>query len=236
MSLFDKVSAWIAPKSPASEGEEKLRQLLDAATKIVSAYGATLESCIESNKGSMITKYSETDLPYTKQIIRKSIGILQQALRDPTQRTILIQIMSPIEAQQVLSPQFEASIGAGLIFLDSFVSTAEVEAERKELDKVYKTIEQVDPTWRERKERDLQRARTPEGRTAMKQEPEMQRLNKAIEQLTQKLTPEDRLLLNNYDLNDPKTIALKERMEKEIGQMFKSGEMDRILSGKSEHH
>ena len=127
MSFADTVRTWLSPKPSASDAaEQKLRLLLRASLEIVCAYAAVLES------GPPTIKQPESDLPFSKQQIMQAAATVQLALGHPRLRAILIQVLSPMEAQQVLSSEFAGSLEAGLVLLDDFVSTAEVEAERKE--------------------------------------------------------------------------------------------------------
>ncbi len=148
MSIFDTVRAWLSPKPQATDADQKLRLLLRASLEIVSVYGAVLER--GSSRRPPTIKQSDADLPFSKQQITQAIAILQQALGSPRLRAILIQLLSPMEAQQVLSSQFERSLGSGLVLLDTFVPTAEVEAERKQWDEALKLVEQIDPAARAR--------------------------------------------------------------------------------------
>ena len=148
MSFFDTIRAWLSPRPPATEADQKLRLLLRASLEIVSAYGAALEP--PSSHKIPTIKLSDADLPFTKGQITGAIAILQQALKNPRLRAILIEVTSPIEAQQVLSAEFERSLEAGLALLDTFVPTAEVEAERKQWDEILKLVEKIDPAARAR--------------------------------------------------------------------------------------
>lgn len=149
-------------ESAPTDTDQKLRLLLRASIEIVSAYGAALEQ----GTGSKIPtiKQPETDLPFSKQQISQAIAVLQQALGHPRLRAILIELLSPMEAQQILSSQFEGSLESGLVLLDTFVPAEEAEAERKQWDETLKLMEQIDPTIRERIEASLAAARrTDEG-------------------------------------------------------------------------
>ena len=157
MSIFNTVRAWLSPRPSATDPDQKLRLLLRASIEIVSAYGAVLERDTSSKIPTI--KQSETDLPFSKQQISQAIAILQQALGHPRLRAILIELLSPMEAQQILSPQFEISLESGLVLLDTFVPVAEVEAEHKQWSETLKLIEQIDPSMRERIEGTLAAAR-----------------------------------------------------------------------------
>ena len=157
MSLFDTVRAWLSPKPSATDADQKLRLLLRASIEIVSAYGAILEG--DSSSKMPTIKQSEVDLPFSKQQISQAIAILQQALVHPRLRAILIELLSPMEAQQILSSQFERSLESGLVLLDTFVPAAEVEAEHKQWDEALKLMEQIDPAMRARIEGTLAAAR-----------------------------------------------------------------------------
>lgn len=146
MSFFDTIRACLSQGPPATEADQKLRLLLHASLEIVSVYGAVLERA-SSHKTPTI-KLSDADLPFNKEQIIQAIAILQQALRHPRLRAILIKLLSPIEAQQVLSSQFERSLESGLVLLDTFVPAAEVDAERKQWDETLKLVEQIDPAAR----------------------------------------------------------------------------------------
>lgn len=153
MGLFDTVRVWLSPKPSASDVDQKLQRVLRASMEIVSAYGAILER--GSSSSAPTIKQSEADLPYSKQQITQAIAILQQALSHPHLRAILVQLLSPAEAQHVLSSQFERSLETGLVLLDTFVPVAEVEAERKQWEDTLKLVEQIDPAARARIENTL---------------------------------------------------------------------------------
>ena len=142
MSFADTVRAWLSPKPTASDAaEQKLRVLFRASLEMMSTYAAVLES----KPPTMGLKQSETDLPFSKQQIMKAAGIVQMALGQPRLRAIVIQGLSPMEAQQVLSSEFAENLEPCIALLDDFVPIAEVEAERKQWDEVYKLLGKVDP-------------------------------------------------------------------------------------------
>ena len=146
-----------------TDADQKLRLLLRASIEIVSVFGAVLEQ--GSNSKIPTIKQSEADLPFSKQQISQAIAVLQQALGHPRLRAILIELLSPMEAQQILSSQFERSLESGLVLLDTFVPAEEVEAERKQWNETLKVMDQIDPTIRERIESTLATARrTDEGK------------------------------------------------------------------------
>lgn len=157
MSLFEKVRAWLFPAPPAAIADQKLRPLIRASLEIVNAYGAVLE--LGSSSKTPTIKQSEVDLPFSKQHITQAIAVLQQALEHPRSRAILIELLAPIAAQQVLSSQFAKSLESGLLLLDTVVPAAEVEAERKQWDEAQKLAEQIDPAARPRIENTLAAAR-----------------------------------------------------------------------------
>lgn len=162
MSLFDTVRAWLSSKPPATEPDQKLRLLLRTSLEIVSAYGAVLERGT-SHKIPTI-RLSDAELPFNKEQITQAIAILQQTLRHPQLRAMLIRLLSPIEAQQVLSSQFERSLESGLVLLDTFVPAAEVDAERKQWDETLKLVEQIDPAARARIEHTIAAAHRSDAR------------------------------------------------------------------------
>jgi hypothetical protein len=148
MNIFDTVRAWLSPKPSASDADQKLRLVLRTSIEIVSAYGAVLEQGTGSNIPTI--KRSEIDLPCSKQQIVQAIVILQQALGNARLRAMLIELFSPTEVQQLLSPQFEESLGSGLVLLDTFVPSAEAEAERKEWNEMLEGLDKIDPSIRKR--------------------------------------------------------------------------------------
>ena len=66
---------------------------------------------------------------------------------------MLVQMLSPIEAQQVLSPQFEKSLESGLTLLDTFVPISQVETERKQWEEALNAMDKIDPEVRSRIEK-----------------------------------------------------------------------------------
>ena len=148
MSLLDTVRTWFSSKPSVSDEEQKVRLLLRASIEVVSAYGSVLEN----GGGNTIPtiKQSEAILPFNKQQILKSITILQQALQQPRLRAILIELLSPFEAQQILSKQFEESLASGLVLLDTFVPTSEAEAEKRQWEETLELMEKIDPEAKKR--------------------------------------------------------------------------------------
>jgi hypothetical protein len=143
MSILDSVRAWLTPKQSVSDADQKLQCVLRASMEIVSAFGAVLEQGT-GNKLPTI-KRSEQDLPYSKQRIAQAIGILQQAIKQPHLRALMVKSLSPEEAQHVLSSQFERGLENGLVFLGTFVPAAEAEAEYKQWEDVMKIADKIDP-------------------------------------------------------------------------------------------
>jgi hypothetical protein len=162
MSLFDTVRAWLSSKPPAAEPDRKLCLLLRSSVEIVSAYGAVLERGTGHNTPTV--RLSDAELPFNKAQITQAIAILQQASRHPQLRAMLIKLLSPMEAQQVLSSQFERSLESGLVLLDNFVPAAEVDAERKQWDEILKIVEQIDPAARARIEHTIAAAHHSDAR------------------------------------------------------------------------
>lgn len=153
MGLFDTVRAWLSPGLPAADSELQLRHLLRASLEIVSAYGAILER--PSNYGAPIVNQSVTQLPCSKEQITQAIAVMQQAIKHPRLRALLVQMLSPMEAQQVLSPQFERSLESGLVLLETFVPASQVEAEQKQWADALKVLDKIDPEARARFEKML---------------------------------------------------------------------------------
>ena len=151
MGLFETVRKWLSPKPPATDAEQKLRLLLRTSLEIVSSYGATIERPI--NYGVPIIDQPDTQLPCSKQQIAQAIAVLQQALKRPDLRAMLVQMLSPIEAQKVLSPQFEKSLESGLALLDTFVPISQVETERKQWEEALNAMDKIDPEVRSRIEK-----------------------------------------------------------------------------------
>jgi len=156
MGLFDTVRAWLSPDPPTSDSDQQLRLLLRASLEIVSAYGAVLER--PSSHGTPIVNEPDTRLPFSKQKISQAIALMQQAIKHPRLRALLVQMLSPMEAQQVLSPQFEKSLESGLVLLETFVPASQVEAERKQWDDALKVLNRIDPAARTRFEKLLSEA------------------------------------------------------------------------------
>ena len=152
MTFFNTVRTWLSP----SKGEQELRALLRASLEIVSTYGAVLER--GSSLNSPTIRLSAADLPFNKEQIVTAISILKQALDHPRLRAILIETLSPMEAQQLLSSEFKKSLEAGLVLLDRFGPAAEVDAERKQWDEALKLVEQFDPAARARIEQTMEEA------------------------------------------------------------------------------
>lgn len=156
MGLFDTVREWLSPEPPATDSEQQLRRLLRASLQIVSAYGAILER--PSSHGAPIVNESDTGLPFSKQQILQAIGVMQQAVKHPQLRALLVQMLSPMEAQQVLSPQFERSLESGLVLLETFVPASQLEAERRQWDDALKVLDKIDPAARARFEKLMSQA------------------------------------------------------------------------------
>jgi hypothetical protein len=156
MSILDSVRAWLSPKQSVSLTDQKLERALRASMEIVSAYGAILEQGT-GNKLPTI-KRTENDLPYSKQSIAQAIGILQQAIKQPRLRALIVKSLSPEEAQHVLSSQFERGLESGLVFLDTFVPAAEATADQRQWEDVLKLADKIDAGMRSRIENTSARA------------------------------------------------------------------------------
>lgn len=149
MSLINKFRSWLSlEKSSATDDEHRLRKLLRASLEIVSAYGAVLEA--GTNRRTLTGKQPESNLPFSKQQILQAITLLQQAVKHPKLRASLIESLTPEQAQQVLSSDFERGLESGLVFLDTFVPAAEAEVDRKQWNDMLKLMDQIDPELRER--------------------------------------------------------------------------------------
>lgn len=148
MSILDNVRAWLSPKQSASDSDQKLQRVLRASMEIVSAFGSVLEQ--RTGNELSIIKRSEQDLPYSKQSIAQAIGILQQAIKQPHMRALMVKSLSPDEAQHVLSSQFERGLESGLVFLDTFVPAAEATAEQRQWEDVLQLADKIDPEMRSR--------------------------------------------------------------------------------------
>lgn len=148
MSILDKVRAWLSPKKSVPDTDQELQYALRASLEIVSAFGAVLE---QSTRNKLPTiKQSEQDLPCSKQSIAQAIGILQQAIKQPHMRGLIVKSLSPEEVQHVLSSQFERGLESGLVFLDTFVPAAEAAAEQRQWEDVLKLADKIDPEMRSR--------------------------------------------------------------------------------------
>ncbi len=134
-----------SPKLPAADAEQEVGAHLLGALKVVSAYADVLEHGKPIYALSM--KFSEADLPFSKEKIKQSIGLLQVALRITASRTILVKLLSPERAQRVLSSQFEQSLGNGLFLLDDFVPfapDAKTKASIQEWNEIFKRADAYD--------------------------------------------------------------------------------------------
>lgn len=120
--------------------DQQLRTLLRACVDVLSAFGACVDRESSSPRPLGSIKSSDAELPFPKETIKRSIAILQQAIRSPRTRTILAEEVAPEQAQHVLSPQFAQLLEAGLVFLEDFVSDAEAKADFRKCDDLQRWV------------------------------------------------------------------------------------------------
>ena len=90
-------------------------------------------------------KYSEKLLPYDKETVRNAISVLELGLENESARALLIEVLTPIQAQNALSPKFKEAIATGLVLLESFVPEEEAERARSEINELFELLEKRDP-------------------------------------------------------------------------------------------
>ena len=151
MKFFDRVCAWLFPKPLTSVADQKIQEMhrsLRKSLEIVDAYGGVLTRGVSYT--TLTINRSERDLPYSKQEIAQAIAIVQGALKEPSLRTILIQVLSPEEVVGVLSPEYENALGCSLVSLERFVPHAEFEVECNRWEETMSSLEKVGPSIRAR--------------------------------------------------------------------------------------
>ena len=119
MRLIEGFRRWISDRLTLKKNERLLRTLLRQSVVVVSAFGEIVER-LNTSPNAFIT-YSEKVLPYSKEAIRQAISVLQRGLENEASRALLIEVLTPIQAQHVLSPKFKEVLVAGLVILESFV-------------------------------------------------------------------------------------------------------------------
>ena len=150
MGLLDSLRAFFSPDESKSNLHKELRDLLVASMEIVGAYAATVEKHFGSITPSL--KLSETLLPYSKQAIAQAIANVQNAINDPSLRTIIEQVMEPDAAKRVLAPEFSKFLSEGIALLDLFVTPSEAESARKKWEELLPVLDKLGPEARARYE------------------------------------------------------------------------------------
>lgn len=128
------------------KSDQQLHILLSGCVEVLSAFGACLERESNSPRPLGSIKSSEAELPFPKKTIKGAIAILEQAKRSPRLRTVLDEVLSPTQAQQVLSPQFAQLLEAGLVFLEDFVPDAEANTDFRKWDELQRWVNEFKKT------------------------------------------------------------------------------------------
>jgi hypothetical protein len=142
-------------QSSTMDADRELKRILRAALHI-SEYGAALEK--PPGHSAPTANQPDTRLPFSKQQITQAVHVMQQAIEHPRLRALLIQVLSPMEAQQVLSPQFKASLETGLVLLETFVPASQVAVEQQEWQETLELLDKIDPEMRAQFEQSLSEA------------------------------------------------------------------------------
>ena len=103
MKFIEEIRRWISDRLTLKKNERLLRALLRRSVVVASEFGEIVERLDTSPNASL--KYSEKVLPYSKEAIRQAIVVLQQGLENEASRASLIEALTPIQAQRVLSPE-----------------------------------------------------------------------------------------------------------------------------------
>ena len=151
MRLTQEFRRWISDRLTLKKNERLLRTLLRQSVVVVSEFGEIVER-LDTSPNAFIT-YSEKVLPYSKVVIRQAISVLQRGLENDASRALLVEVLTPIQAQYVLSPKFKEVLAAGLVILESFVPDEDAQRALHEWNKALELVGKLDPAALERMER-----------------------------------------------------------------------------------
>jgi len=143
MKLIQELRRWVSDRLTLNKNERLLRTMLRQSVSVVSEFWEIVE-CLDTSPNAFIT-YSEKVLPYSKEAIRQSITVLQRSLENEATRTLLIEVLSPIQAQHVLSPKYKEGLDAGLVILESFVPEEDAQRALHEWNKALDLAGKLDP-------------------------------------------------------------------------------------------
>lgn len=148
MRLIQEFLRWISDRRTLKKNERLLRELLRQSVVVVSEFGDIVER-LDTSPNAFIT-YSEKVLPYSKEAIRQAISVLQRGLENDASRALLVEVLTPIQAQHVLSPKFKEVLVAGLAILESFVPEEDAQRALHEWNKTLEFVGKLDPAALER--------------------------------------------------------------------------------------
>ena len=148
MRLIQEFLRWISDRRTIEKNEQLLRTLLRQSVVVVSEFGEIAER-LDTSQNAFIT-YSEKVLPYSKEAIRQAISVLQRGLENDASRALLVEVLTPTQAQHVLSPKFKEVLAAGLAILESFVPEEDAQRAFHEWNKPLEFVGKLDPAALER--------------------------------------------------------------------------------------
>ena len=125
---------------------------------VVSEFGEIVER-LDTSPNAFIT-HSEKVLPYSKDAIRQAISVLQRGLENDASRALLIEVLTPIQAQHVLSPKFKEVLAAGSAILESFVPEEDAQRTLNEWNMTLEFVGKLDPAALDRIKRRMRGEKT----------------------------------------------------------------------------
>lgn len=158
MRLIQEFRHWISDRFTLKKNERLLRTKLRQSVSVVSEFWQIVER-LDTSPNAFIT-YSEKVLPYSKEAIRQSMTVLQRSVENDASRALLIEVLSPIQAQHVLSPKYKEGLAAGLVILESFVPEEDAQHALHEWNKTLEFVGKLDPAALERMKRRMRGEKT----------------------------------------------------------------------------
>lgn len=129
MGFLDTLKGMIGGAKPLDPQSQALRDTLQEAFRVVSAFAEALEN--PSPHDGLGPLQSEKRLPHSKERIMQAVGVLQAILASPAGRTAAIRVLKPEEAQHLLSAEFGQALGSAKDLLGMFVPDKDLKEQRK---------------------------------------------------------------------------------------------------------
>lgn len=129
MSFLDTLKSMVIKSRFLDPESQKLRDTLQDSFQIVSDFGRTLEiPCVEDGLGPLL---SEKRLPHPKDRILWAISLLETLLASSVGRTEAIRVLSPEQAEYLLSVDFRRALDSAKVMLGLFVPDEALQKQRE---------------------------------------------------------------------------------------------------------